>query len=139
MSLLLGLIALATLPRQETTSAAGETAIVETKDPVIIDTARHFLELGDQGNWTEAYGMTGTRFHTANTLETWSKAAEKVRPPLGPMQSRALMSEQYLPAPPSGYEVVKFRTAFSNKANVVETVTLNREDGRWKVVGVTVD
>lgn len=139
MSLLLGLIVLATLPQQETMSAAGETATVETKDPVIIDTARRFLELGDHGNWTEAYGMTGATFHKANTLETWSKAAEKVRPPLGPMQSRALMSEQYLPAPPSGYEVVKFRTAFSNKANVVETVTLNREDGSWKVVGVTVD
>lgn len=138
MSLLLGLIALATLPQQETMSAAGETTTVETKDSLIIDTARRFLELGDEGNWAEAYRMTGATFHKANTLEAWSKVAEKVRPPLGPRQSRVLMSEQFLPAPPSGYEVVKFRTTFSNQGNVVETVTLNREDGRWKVVGITV-
>ena len=138
MSLLLGLIALATLPQQGVTSAAGETTTVETKDAVIIETARRFLELGDEGNWAEAYRMTGATFHKANTMEAWSKVAEKVRPPLGPMRSRVLMSEQFLPAPPSGYEVVKFRTAFANKENVVETVTLNREDGSWKVVGVMV-
>lgn len=138
MSLLLGLIALASLPQQEARSTAGETTTVETRDAAIIDTARRFLELGDEGNWAQAYRMTGAAFHKANTLEAWSKVAEKVRPPLGSVRSRVVMSEQFLPAPPSGYEVVKFRTDFSNKDNVVETVTLNREDGGWKVAGVTV-
>ncbi|HVI99159.1 MAG TPA: DUF4019 domain-containing protein [Sphingomonas sp.] len=138
MSLLLGLIALATLPQQETASAGDQTATIETHDPAIIDTARRFLELGDQGNWTEAYRMTGRRFQKLNTAERWAEVAGKVRPPLGAMQSRVLISEQNLPAPPHGYEVVKFRTSFANKANVVETVTLEREDGGWKVAGVTV-
>jgi len=138
MSLLLGLLALATFPQQEVPSTADSVAAVETKDPAIVDTARRFAELGDQGKWAETYGMTGTKFQSTNTLEVWVKAAEKVRPPLGAVQSRVLLSEQFLPAPPHGYEVVKFRTNFANKTNVVETVTLVREDGEWKVAGVTV-
>jgi hypothetical protein len=34
--------------------------------------------------------------------------------------------------------VVKFRTRFANKAEAVETVTLDLEDGSWRVVGVTI-
>ena len=55
------------------------------------------------------------------------------------MISRILISQENLPAPPYGYEVVKFRTAFANKADAVETVSLDREDGRWRVVGVTIE
>jgi hypothetical protein len=34
--------------------------------------------------------------------------------------------------------VVKFRTNFANKADVLETVTLDREGGLWRVVGVMI-
>src|SRR3546814_2928840 len=81
--------------------------------------------------------MTGARFQKRNSAERWRAVSEKVRSPLGAMRSRVLMSEQNLPAPPYGYEVVKFRTNFANKANVVETVTLERADDGWKVAGVT--
>src|SRR3546814_12760832 len=79
--------------------------------------------------------MTGARFQKRNSAERWRAVSEKVRSPLGAMRSRVLMSEQNLPAPPYGYEVVKFRTNFANKANVVETVTLERADDGWKVAG----
>lgn len=138
MSFLLGLIALATLPQPQAAPEGVQTATIETKNPAIIDTARRFLELGDQGNWTETYRMTGESFQKSNSAATWAKVSERVRSPLGAMQSRVLISEQSLPAPPDGYEVVKFRTQFANKANVVETVTLERAEGGWKVAGVTV-
>jgi hypothetical protein len=35
--------------------------------------------------------------------------------------------------------VVKFRTSFANKADAVETVTLDSEDDVWRVVGVTIE
>lgn len=138
MSLLLGLIALIALPQLDGTSNGGQTAAIETKDPAIVDTARHFLELGDRGNWAETYRMTGPAFQKLNSAQVWADASVKVRSPLGPVQSRVLMSEQNLPAPPYGYEVVKFRTSFANKTGVVETVTLERADNGWKVAGVTV-
>lgn len=138
MSLLLGLIALIALPQPEATANGSQTAAIEMKDPTIVDTARRFLELGDQGNWTETYRMTGRAFQKLNSARVWADASEKIRSPLGPVQSRVLMSEQNLPAPPYGYEVVKFRASFANKADVVETVTLERTDRGWKVAGVTV-
>ncbi len=55
------------------------------------------------------------------------------------MISRTFVSQENLPAPPHGYEVVKFRTRFANKAEALETVTLDREDGSWRVVGVTIE
>jgi DNA-binding CsgD family transcriptional regulator len=137
MSLLLGLIALTALPQLDAASHGGQPAAIETKDPAIVDTARRFLELGDQGNWTDTYRMTGPAFQKLNSAQVWADASVKARSPLGPVQSRVLVSEQNLPAPPRGYEVVKFRTSFANKADVVETVTLERADSAWQVVGVT--
>lgn len=60
------------------------------------------------------------------------------RVPLGAVISRALLSHEYLPAPPDGYEVVKFRTRFANKDAAIETVTLDREARGWRVVGVPI-
>jgi hypothetical protein len=39
-----------------------------------------------------------------------------------------------VPAPPYGYETIKFRTNFANKAEATETLTLVREGSRWRVV-----
>jgi len=35
--------------------------------------------------------------------------------------------------------VVKFHTSFANKADAVETVSLSRQDGSWRVAGVTIE
>ena len=138
MTLLLGLIALAAMPQMNADVAGGETAAIETSDPAIIDTARHFLSLADQGNWSATYRMTASKFQQRNTLAAWTKAAQGVQNSLGEQRSRVLMSEQSIPAPPHGYEVVKFRSSFAKKANVVETVSLVRENGAWKIAGITV-
>ena len=50
-----------------------------------------------------------------------------------------MISQEQVPAPPAGVEVVKFRTRFANKAEAVETVSLAREDGTWKVVGIYIE
>lgn len=57
----------------------------------------------------------------------------------GAVISRTLLSQENLPAPPAGYEVVKFRTSYANKADAVETVSLARENGEWRVAGVTIE
>ena len=40
-------------------------------------------------------------------------------------------SAEDLEGAPAGVEVVKFRTSFANKADVIETVSLAREGSDW--------
>ncbi|OWK29605.1 helix-turn-helix domain-containing protein [Sphingomonas mucosissima] len=104
-----------------------------------VKAAREWLELGDAANWRDSYAATTQSFRTANTLENWQSAAEKVRSPLGRVVSRTLISDMDTPAPPNGYRTVQFRTDFASKKGAIETIALNREGGTWKVAGIYVD
>jgi hypothetical protein len=138
MSFAIALLALASLSQPDSAPAAiAATAAPEASE--VVTSARQWLELLDQGRWDETYAGTGSAFRKLNTLQVWAEVSEKVRTPLGAVRSRQLLSQENLPAPPAGYEVVKFRTLYVGKAEpVVETVTLERENDRWMVVGVTV-
>jgi hypothetical protein len=50
-----------------------------------------------------------------------------------------MISHDDVPTPPHGYEVVKFRTNFANKANAIEKVSLERNGNDWRVAGVTIE
>jgi DNA-binding CsgD family transcriptional regulator len=142
MTLALALLALTALPQAASKPPPPPpppAASRATPNAEVVDTARQWLALLDQSNWDESYRATGASFRALNTPQVWAAASETARRPLGAMISRTFLSEENLPAPPSGYEVVKFRTRFANNnAETVETVTLDREDGRWRVVGVTI-
>ncbi len=151
MTLALGLLALTTLPFTTTapTTAtpapthvafenAGQEPASETVNPEVVTAARAFLSLIEQKNWEASYAATGTAFRKLNTLQVWTQVSEEVHARYGATVSRTLLSQQNLPAPPAGYEVVKFRTVYANNEQAVETVTLDREEGKWVVVGVTV-
>ena len=58
---------------------------------------------------------------------------------MGATISRTVISRDQVPTPPSGAEVVKFRTRFANKGDATETVALVREGGEWKVAGIYID
>jgi DNA-binding CsgD family transcriptional regulator len=142
MTLILGLLALAAQPDAtpvpSSTPVAAQEAGHGEINVVVVEKARSWLALLDEGRWDDSYQATGSSFRKLNSLAVWTQTSEKVRVPLGAMQSRTLIRQENLPAPPYGYEVVKFRTRFANKADAVETVTLDHEDGQWRVVGVTV-
>lgn len=135
MTFALGLLALVLVPQISSPISATHAE----QGPEVADAARQWLGLIDQGRWEDSYNGTGAAFRKLNTLQTWTAVSQKVRLPLGALVSRTLLSQQSLPAPPNGYEVIKFRARYANKAEVVETVTLEREDGRWSVVGVMVE
>lgn len=101
--------------------------------------ARQFLSLVDQRRWEDSYRQFGTSFRKLNSAKVWAQTSEQVRVPLGPVISRTLLSQQNFPAPPDGYEVVKFRTSFANKPDAIETVTLAREDGGWRVFAILIE
>ena len=139
MTLVLGLLALTALPGTTSTPQLMPIGASATTNPQIVDTARQFLLLVDQSRWDESYQMTGAAFRKLNTADLWTSVSNKVRVPLGAAVSRKFLSQQNFPAPPDGYEVVKFRTRFANKPEAVETVTLDREDGVWRVVAVIIE
>lgn len=139
MTFALGLLILTTLP--QTGSAPSSTPVATDATPAseVVDSARQWLVLVDEGKWDDSYRATGTAFRELNTAQVWASVSQQVRVPLGKVISRSFLSQQNLPAPPMGYEVVKFRTSFANKAEAVETVTLERESDQWRVVGVTIE
>lgn len=138
MTLSLGLLALAALPQSAPPSntPVAAQAVAETE---VTERARQFLVLLDQARWADAYQQTGAAFRKQNSQKLWTDVSEKVRAPLGTALSRTLISQQNLPAPPDGYEVVKFRTSFPTKPDAVETVSLERAKGGWVVVAVLVE
>lgn len=60
-------------------------------------------------------------------------------PAAGRGRARRLIGQETIPVPPAGVEMVKFRTHFATGGDKVETVTLDQEGTRWKVVGVTIE
>lgn len=145
MTLLLALLALAPLAQVDTatpstTPTPPTDAAVDASHAEEIQIARQWLALVDQGRWEESYKETGKAFQELNTLQLWIKTSELLRVPMGRLISRDFVSEQYVPAPPYGYEMLKFHSSYANRAKVMETVTLNLDDhGHWRVVGVTVE
>ena len=142
MTLVLGLLALAALPYAAPTPRSmpqSTPTTVEISNAEVVDTARQWLALIDQDEWAESYRGTGSNFQKLNTVEVWTKVSQTMRSRFGALQSRSLLSQEELPAPPHGYEVVKFRASYANQAQAIETVTLDRENGAWRVVGVTIE
>lgn len=117
-----------------------ETVPTETpsSDAAVVSAATDWLRLVDSGDWEASFDATGRTFKQSNTLAGWANAATKVRGPQGAFVSRELVTVRYLNAPPHGYQEVAFATRYDN-AKVVETVTLEKEEGGWKVVGIMVD
>ncbi len=137
MSFALALLAFASLSGSADTPAASP-ATAPAQSPAVA-AARDWLALVDKGDWNASWEATGQSFKALNTAETWARVASQVQGPLGAVKARVLLSEETVPAPPYGYQMVKFRTDYANKSGAIETLSLVREGGSWRVVGVTVE
>lgn len=138
MSLIVSAATLLMLQQPASTPAAPSPQ-ASASQVEVVGAAGHFLALIDAANWEESWRATGKSFQSVNTVATWANASVAARKPLGAMLSRTRLSQERVPAPPNGYEMVKFRTDFANRSGVIETVTLAREGAAWKVVGVWID
>jgi DNA-binding CsgD family transcriptional regulator len=137
MSFSLALLAFASMSGSADTPAAAPATI--PAESAAVAAARDWLALVEKGDWNASWEATGQSFKALNTVQTWSRVAQQVQGPLGAATSRVLVSEETVPAPPYGYQMVKFRTDYTKNAGVIETLSLAREGGAWRVVGVTVE
>lgn len=101
--------------------------------------ALQWLALVDAGNWAESWAATASSFRQMNTVEVWQSASLEARVPLGRVLSRSLTSEESIPAPPAGLQLVRFRTSFANRPEAVETLSLTREGQSWRVAGYFIE
>ena len=137
MSFALVAVALAamTAPEAATTSPPAATAA----EAAHVTAAKRFLALIDADNWDASWNATGQSFKALNTVKIWTDVSTDVRKRLGVCQGREQTSAEFVPAPPYGYWIVKFRARYANRANAIETVSLMRENDEWRVVGVIID
>jgi len=131
------LAVLAPVATIETVAGAEPAAPAEAE--AAARSAERFLELIDESRWTESYAATGTEFRRLNTLKAWTDVSARIRPPLGAVVTRDITANEYVPAPPSGYRLVRFRSAYANGTTQTERVSLAWEDGAWKVAGIVID
>lgn len=137
MSLALALFAFTSMTGTAIAPAAAPATAPAESAAVVA--ARDWLALVEKGDWNGSWAATGQSFKAMNSVETWSRVAREVQGPLGAVKARVLLSEQEVPAPPYGYQMVKFRTDYANKAGAIETLSLVREGGAWRVVGIIVE
>ncbi|WP_435418998.1 DUF4019 domain-containing protein [Parerythrobacter aurantius] len=118
-----------------TEDAQAEQAAVAAENEIVL-AAQEWLALVDAHDWGGSWAATGKQFRELNTRQKFAETAESVQPKLGATLSRTFLSQEFVPAPPAGYESVKFRTQFVAKPDTVETLALQQEeDGKWRVVG----
>ena len=120
----------------------GGTAFAEQADAerAALVAAKAWLQLVDEGKYTESWNEASEYFKRAITKEQWEQTIQAGREPLGKTVSRQLKSKQYatsLPGAPDGeYVVIQFDTSFTNKKTAVETITpMLDKDGMWRVTG----
>ncbi|XUU61530.1 DUF4019 domain-containing protein [Erythrobacter sp. HA6-11] len=130
----LSLALLEAQPDQNTFASRAPDAIAES-DASKESAARSWLLLVDAGDWQASFDAAGKSFQEPNTLGTWRSASEQARIPLGKALRREMIEVRSVNAPPNGFEILRFRTDFEDRQEAIETVTLEREDGSWKVVG----
>jgi hypothetical protein len=102
--------------------------------------ARSWLELTDRGDAVASWSATGKQFQNAISADKWADSLKQVRPPLGAVVERTLLSTQFTTsfqgAPDGDYVLLVFRSSFAKKIDSRETVTLEHEaNGAWRVIG----
>ncbi len=121
---------------QPATPLAPTAAIAESEAS---RAARDWLALVDARKWPESWAATGASFRKVNSVANWQAAGEQVHAPFGPALLRELVADEDIPAPPNGFRTVRFRATFAQNRSVTETLSLNREGGNWRVVGIYVE
>ena len=137
MSLARVAITLASLSAPDAASPAAPAPVTAEAAPLAA--ARRFLALVDADDWATSWTAVGASMRAQNTLQTWTDASNGMRANLGAFVRREPASADYVPAPPSGYWMIKFRASYAKKPIAIETVALMQEKDGRHVVGVTID
>ncbi|HEX8405128.1 MAG TPA: DUF4019 domain-containing protein [Duganella sp.] len=102
--------------------------------------AQLWLASADAGLYGKTWEQAAAPFQNAVTKADWEVAVKAARAPLGSLKSRSVSSAiftDHLPGAPKGeYVVIQYASDYTNRQEVIETVTpMLAADGTWKVSG----
>jgi hypothetical protein len=108
------------------------TAVTPTPD----ERARQWLILVDDKNYAQSWSEASKAFQSRQKTDSWATEAAAQRTPLGAVASRDLKS---IDLSRNNTAVIRYDTEFAHKAQAVETVTLDFENGGWSVTDYSVN
>jgi len=123
--------------------AAERVLAQPASDTAAVKAAESWLTLVDSGKYAESWKAAASLFREKVTAAQWEDVVRSARGPLGPVETRKLVTAQYtrmLPGASDGeYVVIRYQTTFQKKKSSVETVTpMKDNDGVWRVAGYTI-
>lgn len=139
MSFTLALLAFAAFDGNTGQSRINADPAAAAAEIDVARSARTWLAMLDAQDWRGSWNAAGKGIRKSNSFATWARTAQSAHGSFGPARSRELVSVDPVPAPTGGYWLVKFKVSYANKPQDTETLTLAREGGVWRVVGLTVD
>jgi hypothetical protein len=119
--------------------AKAEITVSKEQKEEIVNDAKAWLVLIYDNDYSQSWDNAASLFQNAISKEEWTEQLSGIVPPLGQVISRDVISSDYhntLPGAPDGeYIVIRFKTAFENKSESIETVTQIKDGDQWKVSG----
>ncbi|MBB6523652.1 DUF4019 domain-containing protein [Pseudoteredinibacter isoporae] len=98
-----------------------------------------WLNMVDDGKYAESWDVAAPFFKAQVSKEQWLQGLKQARTPLGKVVTRDIESSDIhsvLPGAPEGeYIVVVLKASFEKMPSATETVTLKKDDDRWRIVG----
>jgi hypothetical protein len=111
-------------------------AVAQTTTP---PAGKSWLGLIDQQRYADSWNTASTLFKSHVGEADWARQIKAARDPLGAVTGRKLASDTHatsLPGAPDGdYQVLKIDSRFAHKSDAIETLTLMRDGGDWRVAG----
>lgn len=103
--------------------------------------AQEWLALLDADRYEATWDEAAAFFQSRVGTEQWLRQIKQAHGPLDSLRSRSLVEARYTPsipnAPEGEYVVAQYRATYGS-AEVVETVSLKKEQDEWRVAGYLV-
>src|SRR5580700_5489895 len=101
-----------------------------------------WLSLVDDKKYEESWNQAASMFRDQVKQEAWVVSLKRFREPLGALVSRTSSRVDFAKtlrgAPDGDYAIIHYTTAFQNKSDVTERLTLVKEDGRWQAAAYAI-
>lgn len=116
----------------------GENMNKQTNLQASAEAAKKWLSIVDKGSYGQSWDQASALMKLTIHKDEWEKVMDAMRKPLGSVKTREVIDQRTAQNPkglPSGdYMVMFYKTAFSQRPNASELVTLHLEDGVWSVM-----